>query len=189
MLSRIFTQPKKRALLAAALCSATGFLSTASATPINYTIAPQNLLTWSNQFAGTTWGTFTADFSSQQITEIDFYVDIAGDKTYLFNTPKAFGAQYASIFPGLTYYEADLQTSTFGPWTSTFFMDFLQENTAQLFRGNPVSGGVYTSFGHSTFILEDAPPLSSSVPESSVLGLMIVGFSLMNRRVRQFIKL
>lgn len=176
----------KKLILAAIISVGAGILpGTASATIINYTIAPQYMVTWSNQVAGTSWGSFTADFdddwSGGSITAIDFYIDIIGDKTYTFNTPQTFGS-FAMPPSGSTHYEANLATNTSGDWASTFFMDFLPNNTTQLFKGNPAPGGVFTSFGTGSFILGDPVP-SMPVPEPTIMLMMVLAIWTMAKKV------
>jgi hypothetical protein len=147
---------------------------------VNYTIAPQDFITITGEPSGgvfgVTSGTFTADFDSQQITAVAMSISITGDTTYVFHTPRAFGAYTDPHFPGITFYEADLRTNTPGILSAAiFYMDFLQNISTQLFPGH--IDGVHTSFSTGHYVLVNTAGIvtNPSVPEPSTLLLMIVG--------------
>jgi hypothetical protein len=146
---------------------------------VDYNIASQNLISHglgpAGGILGTVQGTFTADFNNNTLTYVNMSITLVGDTTYWFTTPIAFGSYTNQAFPGLTYYEANLSTTTPGPLgNSIFYMDFLQENTHQLFAGH--TQGVFTSFGTGGIVL-NAEPLTNTVPTPSALALFSIAIS------------
>ena len=142
---------------------------------VDYTIAPQSMINNAAEPSGQVYGTFTADFTDQTLTAVDMYIDIFGDAIYHFNTPIAFGAYTNALFPSLTYYEANLTTSSLGAYTNTtFYMDFIQNDNSHLFWGNTTLGNVFTSFGAGRFML---PPgtLPAPVSEVNTIFMMLLG--------------
>jgi len=150
---------------------------------VDYNIAPQNLINYaigpSGGAYGTVQGTFSADFTDHVLTAINMSINIFGDANYVFSTPIAFGSFTDPLFPGLTYYEANLSTSSIGALAgSVFYMDFVQDKPNQLFWGNTteVGSGVFTSFGSGSMILTPG----WTVPEPNKLLMTAMAFLLAN---------